>query len=179
MGKFLYSKYASFTSVGLCVDISANYYSEEHDFSVAAAICNLGAQVKSFGEEHERLPLNLKLGFSKGLGHLPARITVTMFDINHWSHDYYFNSTGEEIGGFTVFINHFALGLDIFPTRYMWIALGYNFRRAYEMKAAGASHAAGLSLGAGIDIRRFKVGVSWAKQHVSTNALCVSLAYKM
>ena len=45
------------------------------------------------------------------------------------------------------------------------------------MKAGGSSHAAGLSLGAGVDIKRFKVGVTWAKQHVSTNSICVSLAY--
>lgn len=177
MGKFLYSKYGSFTSVALCVDLAANYYDEDHDFSVSAAVTNLGAQVKAFGNDHERLPISLKLGFSKGLGHLPARITVTMYDINHWARDYYFNSGGEDVGGFTIFINHFALGLDVFPTRYIWLALGYNFRRGYEMKAGGSSHAAGLSLGAGLDIKRFKVGVTWAKQHVSTNSICVSLAY--
>ncbi len=177
MGKFLYSKYGSFSSVGLCVDLAANYYDEERDCSISAAVTNLGAQVKAFGETHERLPINLKLGFSKGLGRLPARITVTMFDINHWAHDYYFNSTGEEVGGFTIFMNHFALGLDVFPTKYIWLALGYNFRRAYEMKAGGSSHAAGLSLGAGVDIKRFKVGLAWSKQHVSTNSICVSLSY--
>jgi hypothetical protein len=100
-----------------------------------------------------------------------------MYDINHWAREYYFNSTGEEPSGFTIFMNHLALGLDVFPTKYIWIALGYNFRKAYEMKAAGSSHAAGLSLGAGVDIKRFKVGLAWSKQHVSTNSICVSLSY--
>lgn len=176
-GKFLYSHYGSYSSVGLCVDLGINYYNEEKDFSVSAVAANLGAQLKPFGDVRERLPFDLKIGFSKGIANLPARITVTMSDLTHWSSDDFFNNSGEKIGGFTMLMNHFSIGVDIFPTKNMWLALGYNFRKAYEMKAGGGSHAAGLSLGAGIDIKRFKIGFAWSKQHVSTNCLTLNLAY--
>lgn len=176
-GKFLYSHYGSYSSVGLCVDLGLNYYNEDNDFSISAIAANLGGQLKPFGDVREGLPFDLKIGFSKGIAKLPARITVTMSDLTHWSSDDFFNTSGEEIGGFTMFMNHFSVGLDVFPTKNIWLALGYNFRKGYEMKVADSSHAAGLSLGAGIDIKRFKVGFAWSKQHLSTNCFTLNLSY--
>ena len=45
------------------------------------------------------------------------------------------------------------------------------------MKAAGSSHASGLSFGAGLDLKRMKVGVAYAKYHVSSPTFSVNLAY--
>ena len=76
-------------------------------------------------------------------------------------------------------MNHFILGVDILPIEQLYIAAGYNFRRASEMKAAGSSHAAGLSFGAGVNLKRFKVGVSYAKYHVSMPAFMANIQYSL
>ena len=42
-----------------------------------------------------------------------------------------------------------------------------------------SSHAAGLSLGAGLLLDRFKVNVAWSKYHVSSNALALNLSFNL
>lgn len=177
-GKIIYSKYADYTSCGLAVDLGLNYYDEEHDFSVSAVAANLGGQVKAFGEDHERLSFNLQLGFTKSLGHAPIRFSVTMVDISRWSSKYYYHVSKKPKGG-SILMNHFCVGVDIIPTKQFYVAAGFNFRRAYEMKAAGSSHAAGLSAGAGLNIKKFKLGLAYAKYHVSAPTLSVSLSYSL
>ena len=45
------------------------------------------------------------------------------------------------------------------------------------MKAAGSSHAAGLSFGAGLQLKRIKAGLAYAKYHMGAPTLSFSLAY--
>ncbi|MBQ8969143.1 MAG: type IX secretion system protein PorQ [Bacteroidaceae bacterium] len=177
-GKFIYSRYADYTSVGLAVDLGLNYYDDEHDFSLSAVAANLGGQVKAFGDKHERLPFDLQVGFSKSLGHAPIRFSLTLVDLTRWNGKYYYHVSKEPKGS-SILMNHFCFGVDIIPTQQFYIAAGYNFRRAYEMKAAGSSHAAGLSVGAGLNIKGFKFGLAYAKYHVSSPTLSVSASYSL
>jgi hypothetical protein len=177
-GKFIYSHYGEFTSCALAVDLGLNYFLEEHDFSLSAVAANLGGQVKAYGDDHERLPFDLQVGFSKSLGHAPIRFTLTMVDLTRWSKKYY-HHVGKAPKGGNILMNHFDLGIDIIPTELFYIAAGYNFRRAYEMKAAGSSHAAGLTFGAGLNIKGFKLGLAYAKYHVSAPTLAVSVSYSL
>lgn len=177
-GKFLYSKYAGYSSCALAVDLGVNYYDWDRDFSFSAVAANLGGQVKAFGDEHERLPFDLAIGFTKGIAHAPVKITVTMNDLTRWNKDYFY--TEEEEPGFgRILMNHLNLGVELLPTDRMYVALGYNFRRASEMKAAGSSHAAGLTCGAGISLKRFKLGLAYAKYHVSAPSFSFSLGYSL
>ncbi len=177
-GKLIYSKYAEYTSFAMAVDLGLNYYDEDHDFSFSAVAANLGGQIKAFGDDHERLPFDLAFGFTKGVANLPVRISVTMTDFSRWSSKYFYSDDGDPSFGH-ILMNHFNVGVDILPINAMYIALGYNFRRAYEMKAAGSSHAAGLTAGIGINIKKLKLGLAYAKYHVSAPAFSVSAAYSL
>ncbi len=174
--KIIYSHYGSYTSFALATDLGLNYYNEESDFSFSITGRNLGGQIKSFGDKHDRLPADLQMGFTKSLGHAPIRISLTMVDMTRWSRDDYF-TTGEKLKGSSIFINHFVLGAEWVPSDRFYVGMGYNFRRGYEMDAAGSSHAAGLSFGGGINLKRFKIGVAYAKYHVSAPTLAFTLAY--
>ena len=44
-------------------------------------------------------------------------------------------------------LSHIVVGVDIEPAKFLYLSAGYNFRRAYELKAAGESHWAGLTAG--------------------------------
>lgn len=175
-GKFIYSHYGEFSSCALAVDLGLNYFNEEQDLSVGLAARNLGGQVKRFGDHSERLPINLELGLSKGLGHAPITLSLTLVDLTCWRQKDYFSTTGGPSAG-RIFTNHLSFGIDFRPVNYIYISGGYNFRRAYEMKAAGGSHAAGLSFGAGVSLKKFKFGFSYAKYHVSMPTFAFSLAY--
>lgn len=179
LGKVVYSKYAHFTSVALAVDLGLNYLNDEGDFSASLVAANLGGQVKSFGDKREHLPFDLRAGITKQLANAPIRFSVSMVDLTRWSSRYYYNPSREKEKGGRIFMNHFILGVDILPIEQLYIAAGYNFRRASEMKAAGSSHAAGLSFGAGVNLKRFKVGVSYAKYHVSMPAFMANIQYSL
>lgn len=176
-GKFLYSYYAGYSSIALAVDLGLNYYNSDKDFSFSVVAANLGGQVSAFGEIAESLPMDLQLGLSKGLGQLPVRLHLTFYDMFRWSKDYYYNPDGN-LNGFQIFLNHLNLGADItlYQGRF-WLGLGYNFRRGQEMKAGGSSHAAGLTLGAGINIKKLKLGVAYGNYHIGAPTLSFTLAY--
>lgn len=174
--KFIYSHYGPYSSVALATDVGLNYFDEASDFSFSIVGRNLGGQVKSFGETHDRLPMDLQIGFTKSLGHAPIRISFTMVDMTRWTRDDYF-TTGNEIKGGSIFANHLVLGAEYIISEKFYIGLGYNFRRGYEMNAAGSSHAAGLSFGGGVNLKRLKFGIAYAKYHVSAPTLAFTLAY--
>lgn len=175
-GKIVYSHYGPYTSCALAVDLGLNYFLEEKNLSVSAVARNIGGQVKRFGDHGERIPFDMQIGFTKGLGHAPIDISLTMVDLTRWSKDDYM-PTGEDISGGRIFTNHFVLGVDVYPAKNIYVSGGFNFRRAYEMKAAGGSHAAGLSFGAGINLKKVKVGLAYAKYHLGAPTLSLNLGY--
>jgi len=69
--------------------------------------------------------------------------------------------------------------MDVLPMKQFYVAIGYNFRRAYELKAAGSSHAAGLCLGAGVNIKKFKFDFSYAIYHVSVPSFMFTAQYSL
>ena len=69
------------------------------------------------------------------------------------------------------------IGAEYIISEKFYVGLGYNFRRGYEMKAAGSSRAAGLSFGGGVNLKRLKFGIAYAKYHVSAPTLAFTLAY--
>jgi len=175
-GKVLLSNYGDYNSVALAVDLGVNYYHEDNGISFALVAQNLGGEVSPLYEKAQKLPFNLVMGFSKEFANAPFRISVTADQLTHWDEDY-FAVSGESISGSKRFLNHFALGADFFPSAQTWVAIGYNFRRAYEMKVLDKSHWAGISLGAGLSIKKFKVGVSYGKYHVAASSIIANVSY--
>ncbi len=177
-GKFIYSHYGEFTSVALAVDLGLNYYDEERGLSLSAVAANLGGQVKTFADHREHLPMDMRLGLTKELEGAPFRFSVSMVDLTHWDSDDYYSTEGELSKG-RIFTNHFILGADILLSRQLTASVGYNFRRAYELTAAGAAHGAGLSCGANLLLKRLKVGVAYAKYHVSMPSYMITVQYTL
>jgi len=177
--KMTSQSYGRYSSFGLSVDLGLNYYDEEKDLCLAVAMKNIGAQVKSFYEgQRTKMPFTLQLGFSKGMEHLPVRFHILLTDLTRWSEsDYYHPSDKGKAGFGNILLNHFVLGLDILPTDYLYLSAGYNFRRAYELKSAGSSKLAGLTFGAGLRLKKFKFGATYAKYHVGNAGVQFDIAY--
>lgn len=171
---FIYSHYDKYTSFAIGVDLGLNYYSQESDFSASLVARNLGGQLKSFDERNESLPVNLQLGFSKRLSHAPFRLSVTLHDLTHWS------SSATSANGFgKKLLNHVVAGVDFIPTNNFYVAAGYNFRRGDEMKINGSNHWAGFTCGTGIQLKRLKIGMAYAKYHISSSSLIFNLSYTL
>lgn len=167
--KFISSYIADYNSIAVGVDLGLNYYDEDREWSLSFVLKNLGGELKAYNEDYNRMPFDMQVGVSKRFVNMPLRLHATLVDLNHPHYK---------------FFNHVVLGADALLTDNFWIGLGYNFRRANEMKIASSdgkssSHGAGLSLGAGLTLNRFKAAVSWGKYHVSSSSVVISIAYSM
>lgn len=176
---FIYSKYAEYSSFALGVDVGVNYFDEDKDFSFGLAMRNIGTQIKRFDEHTEHLPFTLEAGVTKGIAHAPIRVSLTLIDLTRWSSHYYYNPNTKKDGFGRKLLNHIVLGVDCVPTDYLYLSVGYNPRRARELKAVDSAHGAGLSFGGGVQLRRLKFGLAYAKYHQSTSSLLFNLSYKL
>ena len=166
--KVISSHIAGYSSLAVGIDLGANYFNEDLDLSVSAVARNLGGQVKAYDDDFERIPFDLQLGATKRLGHSPLRFSITMSRLHDWSE---------------AFGRHLAVGADVFLGQSIYVAAGYNFRRASEMKItegdSSSAHGAGLSIGAGLSLERFKLHVAYAKYHVSASSILINISYAL
>jgi hypothetical protein len=166
--KFITSHIANYNSLGMGVDLGLNYYDPDLDLSLSAVAKNLGGQLKAYNDTYEKMPFDLQIGASQRLRGAPFRLSLSLVDLNHMDYK---------------FINHFVAGVDVILSPQIYIAGGYNFRRANEMKIgdsdAKSSHGAGLSLGAGVQLDRFKLNLAYAKYHVSSSSIVLNVSYSL
>lgn len=162
------SSIAGYNSMAIATDLGLNYLDDERGWSISAVAKNLGGQVKAFQDTYEKIPFDLQVGVSKEFDAAPLRFSATFSRLNRWD---------------TSFIQHLAVGADVFIGESVYIAAGYNFRRREEMKISegdsSSSHGAGLSIGAGLTLKRFKLGVAYAKYHVSASSLLINATYSL
>ncbi len=162
------SSIAGYNSMAIATDLGLNYLDDERGWSISAVAKNLGGQVKAFQDTYEKIPFDLQVGISKEFNAAPLRFSATFSRLNRWD---------------TSFIQHLAVGADVFIGESVYIAAGYNFRRREEMKISegdsSSSHGAGLSIGAGLTLKRFKLGVAYAKYHVSASSLLINATYSL
>lgn len=175
--KMIYSKYAEFSSLALAVDVGLNYYDVDADFSASLALKNLGVQLKAFEDDHDHVPYDLQLGLSKGIARAPIRFSLTLTDLTRWRTSDYFVPEGDELKSLQKLLNHVVVGVDVFPIDALYLSAGYNFLRAYELKAAGSGKGAGLSVGGGVQLSRFRAGIAWARYHLAASSLHFDVAY--
>ena len=173
-GKFIYSQYESLNSLALGVDLGLNYYNSDHMLSLSVVARNLGGQVKTFDGMHEPLPFNLLVGISKDFAHAPVRLSFTLTDLHKWQAEDFYNS-GDDAWG-DILLKHFILGVDIFPTRNTYLSVGYNFLLHSELKNHARRSLEGFSVGAGLQVRSIKMGVSYGKYHVAASSLMMNFA---
>lgn len=175
-GKFIYSKYESYSSMALGVDLGINYYHEESDFSASFTIRNLGGQIKAFEDKHESMPIDVQLGLTKRFAHAPLRVSMTLVNLHKWSKEDFYNADGKEDGFSKLLMKHFVLGADLLLGENFYVSLGYNFRMAEELSAEGTKWD-GLTAGAGMSLKKLKLGVSYSKLHISSNSLMFNVSY--
>lgn len=178
-GKFIYSKYGDYSSVGLGIDLGLNFYNSDKDFSASLVLANIGGQVKRFGDHNEPLPFDMRLGFTKRLSGAPLQFSVTLVDLTRWASSDFYNPSGGSVGFGRKLTSHFLVGVDVIPIEQVYISAAYNFRRAYEMKAAGSSHGAGLCFGVGLNLKKIKIGLSYAKYHLSAPSFMANAQYSL
>lgn len=177
--KTIYSRMAEYSAAALAVDVGINYYNKEDKWSVSAMVRNAGAQFKSYDGRTEIVPYSLQMGFSKELMHTPLRFSLTLVDLTKWRRADYFQADEKRMSNARLLTNHLVVGVDWLPSRNVTLSAGYNFRRAYELTAAGRGHGAGFSLGAGFHFSRLRLDLAWVRYHLAVSSLMATLGYRL
>ncbi|WP_026778223.1 type IX secretion system protein PorQ [Polaribacter sp. Hel_I_88] len=183
--KLINSNIQNFTSFGVAADFGLLYNSPYKPYSFTIVARNVGAQVKSFNGTNEELPFKVAFGASYQLEYVPLKWYLTLDNLQQWdvsepnpseqTTDLEGNVTEQEIGFIGNALRHFVVGAELFPESAINLRVGYNVRRAAELKLQNVRTFGGISFGFGIKMNRFKLNYAYSKFHTATNASTFSL----
>ncbi|ARV05174.1 penicillin-binding protein [Polaribacter sp. SA4-10] len=183
--KFINSNISNYSSIGIATDIGIMYYNPYKTFSFTLVARNAGTQIKSFNGEVEKLPFKLALGASYQLEHVPLKWYLTLDNLQQWNvsvpnpsdetTDLEGNVTEERIGFIGNAFRHFVVGAELFPESAINLRLGYNFRRAAELKLQNVRTFSGISFGFGLKMNKLKLNYAYSKFHSAANVSTFSL----
>ena len=190
--RFVQSRLESYNSSGLMLDIGGTYSVAEQGITLGLAVRNVGVQLTSYDDITEDMPIDIQLGLSKRLAHLPFRLSITAHSLNTWDLLYDSPLTGPEttvIGEAPKEKSQFSQDLDnavrhlIFGGEFLLgkqenfhLRLGYNHQRRKELSVSSLRSFAGFSFGLGIRIKQFAIDYGLATYHIagSTNHIGIS-----
>lgn len=179
--KMIYSGYESYSAFAIATDLGLNYYDDEHDLSLSVVITNLGGQVKRFTDSYDRLPVDVRLGWSQQIGSFPVRWNITAWNLTKWNLPYYETGDGSvEIKkknnfGSNLF-RHLIFGADIVPSEKFYLSVGYNYKTRTDMSTYNRNFFSGIYLGAGINVNMFGINLAFAQPHNGGTTLMLNLS---
>ncbi|HFS66652.1 MAG TPA: type IX secretion system protein PorQ [Flavobacteriia bacterium] len=183
--KLISSSIKNYSSYGIASDIALLYHNDTKPYRITAVVRNFGYQLSIFDDKKERLPLDVLLGFSYDLENLPLRWYVTIDNLQQWNISFANPSDinnsissgtkSSKVGFVGNAIRHFVIGTEFFPKGKFNLRLGYNFRRARELRLVERRTFSGLNFGFGLKMGRYKLHYAFSKYHPSSNTSTFSL----
>ncbi len=183
--KLINSSISNYTSFGIAVDFGVLYYSPYKPYSFTLVARNVGKQIKTYDGTNEELPFKVAVGASYQLEYVPLKWYLTLDNLQQWNvsvsnpseqtTDLEGNITEEKIGFIDNTFRHFVVGAELFPESAINLRMGYNFRRAAELKLQNVRTFGGISFGFGIKMNKIKFNYAYSKFHSATNASTFSL----
>lgn len=190
--KPMFSKYESYSSSSIAFDVAATWVSPSQSWQVSAIVKNVGRQIKSFANQRDTLPLDLQLGFSKKFKHAPLVVYVVADNLTKWNireedklssrfeTDMYGNVKDES--SFGAFMDkafrHLRFAVDILPSKYYYISIGYSWRQHKEMAVEDTFSLTGLSYGFGINYKNYALNYARNEYHNYGAPNYITLSYR-
>jgi hypothetical protein len=142
-------------AVALALDLGGLYRVPSRRFALGVSLRHLGGMVDGFLDTREPLPLDLQVGASKRLAHLPLLLTATAYDLTNLSEGIRGGTTIDHVLG------HLALGAELQPGDILRLRVGYNHRRSTELALTDRFDLAGLGLGFGVTVSALTVDYAY------------------
>lgn len=180
--KMIYSNYEQYSAFAMAADLGLSYYDDDHDFSFAITLKNMGGQLKRFEEKYDHLPFDVQLGIMKGLGSTPLSIGITAWHLTKWNLPYYEHKGeygDEEVKlksnfGKNLF-RHLIFALQYKPNDRLYVDLAYNYKTRSDMSSYQRNFLSGFSAGIGFKARTFSVGAAYAQPHKSASTILLNI----
>ncbi len=141
--KFIYSGIDNRYSTGIAMDLGLHYTIPSQKINIGFSILNFGAQTSKYYSTKENLPLDIRLGFSKTLAHLPLTLYASL------------NKLNEEYDSFGKRFEQFTFGGEFRMSKVIKLRFGYDNEKRREYKIGGTAGIAGFNLGLGILISKY------------------------
>jgi len=136
------------TAGAVAADAGVYYYMEGQNTGLSVSVHNVGWVISSVGQQGDELPFDLRMGAAKRLTHLPLMITVMGYNLHDWGGTD--DSFGSEV------LKHLAFGGEFYLGTALRLRMGYSHRRHEELKTDSRLDLAGVGLGFGIEVTRFR-----------------------
>lgn len=140
----------------LAADLGLSYTNEEQGLVLGASVHHMGAVLSSLGDAADRLPLDVRLTVSKRLRYVPLTVSVAGIDLQR------FEGQASDSSFVGRALDHLALGGELRLGSAFSARAGYNGRRGGDLRSGGRLDLAGVSVGAGIKLRRVSVDYAFS-----------------
>lgn len=183
--KIVNSVIQNYSSFGAVVDFGIVYKNEHQPYVFSLVARNVGYQITTFDGTQEKVPIEILLGASYRVENVPLKWYLTVDNLQIWNVAQPNPSnattgidgtvTQEKISIFDNAMRHMVIGAEFFPEGAFNLRLGYNFRRAKELKLDGIRTFAGFSAGFGLKMNRMKLNYAFTKYHPAENTSTFTL----
>jgi hypothetical protein len=177
--KLINSTLESYSSFGGAIDLGCLYVDEYNGINYAFVVRNIGTQFTTYAGTQEKLPLEVMAGISQQLDNVPIRWHLTLENLQQWNVSFSNparaqnsidgSSTPEKTSFFNNALRHVIFGVELFPQRGFNLRLGYNFRRAEELRLLEQRNFSGISVGFGLKMGRLKFDYSYSRYTLAAN----------
>ena len=189
--KMITSRFDAYSSFGMAADLGIYYHNPEKTYSLAAVIKSAGTQFSTYNGTRENLPLDIQIGFSKRLKHLPFRFSIIAHNLQQWDIRYDDPDQQQEIGlfgevqeessfsqGIDNFFRHFIFNGEFLlgKNENMRLRFGYNHLRRKELSVSEFRSLGGFSLGFGFKIKKFRIDYGVGYYHLAGGVNHLSLS---
>ena len=181
--EFVQSNLTLYSSNGILLHGGLHYFNPDKKFGVGLAVRNVGTQLKSYAGVRENIsPVQVELGFSKRLKHLPLVYHLQFNNLQTWNVRYDDPAIGQQVDllgevkktsefskAIGNVLRHFGFGGELFlnKSESMVIRFGYNHLRSKDLALAEYRAFNGLCFGFGLKIYKFHLDYSYAKYHLA------------
>ncbi len=148
--KFIVSNISDRSSTAAAVDLGLHYSLPDEMMEFGFSILNLGSQITAYYNTIEKLPLDVTIGLSKKLAHLPLRLSLDFHRLNE-NRDTFFQK-----------FKAFTVGAEFDLSKALRLRLGYDNEKRTDLKVGSFAGLAGFNVGVGLVIKgyRFDYGYS-------------------
>ena len=136
--KYIYSKIDIYSSSAIAADFGVMYIIPATMWNFGLSLMNVGTQITEYGSTKEDLPIDLSIGFSKRLEHLPLRVHFEFSDLTANADD------------FVGHLKNLSVGGEFDFSDYVKFRIGYNNGQRQNLETGSSLGIAGFSTGLGV-----------------------------
>lgn len=185
----------TYSSYGLAGSFAVQYHHSNELVHATLLARNVGLQLRGytgFQDAFNPLPLEIQGSFSVKLKHAPFRFTFIGHHLNQWRIGYFDPSilpkidglTGDTIqppsvGFFEQMGRHLSMQAELITAGVFQLRVGFDYQRRQELKLEQRPGLSGLSIGIGLNFRKFRVDYGFMVYSSAGMSNCIGLSTKL